>query len=514
MSIPKLPEISRRDFMGVAPAAVLAQTPAPAGAAPDAGAIKNVNVRDFGAKGDGRTDDTAAFNRATQAAAKWSEGIGCAIYVPSGQYRIDGTVFVRKGQMLHGDGETTLIDASKARGRTFVLGRGATDRPDPGGAPVGLSGLRTLGGSGTNALIYCDSQGFALRDLFLGAAGIAVQLVNAADGLISGVTIDQGLNGLVLEGSQNIVINGLAVFRPHYALTLAKDCRDIVITGATFCYARYASIYFAHGASNIRAIQISACNFVSNEQADTFEADVYLRASKIDAQFTGCSFRNWRRHAVFQAAGVGANLHFSSCVFDGAPSADIYNGSLDAQVLATGEQGSFFFEGCQFRNLRGPIATLSPGLTQLHFHGGAIANCHPTRFIAPPGLSAQISIRSVAGFGVEGRAGNEAQLKLPAWPNGPAWRVTAREDVNGAAPYAEEAVHMIVGPDNRTGPTRAVSQILWALPDAGGARTGATAEKKRTDPAFATGESGLDELTVRLRVRAPSARVSWSAETA
>ncbi len=55
-------------------------------------------VLDFDAKGDGETDDTAAFQAALDAAAKK----GGIVYAPAGTYRIDGALSVPQGVMLRG----------------------------------------------------------------------------------------------------------------------------------------------------------------------------------------------------------------------------------------------------------------------------------------------------------------------------------------------------------------------------------------------------------------------------
>jgi polygalacturonase len=47
--------------------------------------LKPINVKDFGAKGDGVTDDTAAINVAIVAAQK--QGAGAVVSLPSGRYK-------------------------------------------------------------------------------------------------------------------------------------------------------------------------------------------------------------------------------------------------------------------------------------------------------------------------------------------------------------------------------------------------------------------------------------------
>lgn len=58
----------------------------------------NVNVRDFGAIGDGKTDDTGAFQRALDFAATK----GQVVFAPPAQYRMDGRLSVPSGVTLRG----------------------------------------------------------------------------------------------------------------------------------------------------------------------------------------------------------------------------------------------------------------------------------------------------------------------------------------------------------------------------------------------------------------------------
>ncbi|HEX3472443.1 MAG TPA: glycosyl hydrolase family 28-related protein [Silvibacterium sp.] len=58
-----------------------------------------INIKNYGAKGDGATDDTAAFQRAFDAAAKAGGG---TVYAPPGRYLFRGTLIVPQGVTLRG----------------------------------------------------------------------------------------------------------------------------------------------------------------------------------------------------------------------------------------------------------------------------------------------------------------------------------------------------------------------------------------------------------------------------
>ena len=94
---------SRRDLLslGAAGAMSLLGTPGAAfGAEREQGAIHDsLNVRTFGAAGDAATDDTAAFQRALDAAHTSGGG---AVYAPPGRYLFKGTLTIPEGVSLRG----------------------------------------------------------------------------------------------------------------------------------------------------------------------------------------------------------------------------------------------------------------------------------------------------------------------------------------------------------------------------------------------------------------------------
>jgi hypothetical protein len=71
-----------------------------------------VNVRWFGARGDGRTDDTEAIQKAVD----FSEHV----YIPRGQYQVSGIVVARKGVSIVGDGRESSILYAISK-QNFVL---------------------------------------------------------------------------------------------------------------------------------------------------------------------------------------------------------------------------------------------------------------------------------------------------------------------------------------------------------------------------------------------------------
>lgn len=83
-----------------------------------------MNVLDFGAKPDAVTDNTAAFQKALDKAAK----TGATVYVPEGQYRFDGTLTVPDSVTLEGSWPSMHI-ATIEKG-TALLAYAGRDKED------------------------------------------------------------------------------------------------------------------------------------------------------------------------------------------------------------------------------------------------------------------------------------------------------------------------------------------------------------------------------------------------
>ena len=69
-----------------------------------ASAVGEVNIKDYSATGDGRSDDRAAVARACAAA------VGKTLYVPAGTYRIGARLTIPNGVTVRGDGDASWLN--------------------------------------------------------------------------------------------------------------------------------------------------------------------------------------------------------------------------------------------------------------------------------------------------------------------------------------------------------------------------------------------------------------------
>lgn len=382
-----------------------------------------LDVMHFGATGDGIADDTAAFVAALSAARQDNREHN-GVSIPPGTFRVDGPVAIRPGQSLIGSGYATLIDARKATGPVFVCSN--SDAPDAGTPPVTIRALRGLGGVSGAAFVCVNLAGFSLSDMFLSAPGIGIQIDGGADGIISNIQIDQGLNGLVVHNSQNLVMSSILMFNVHFGLTLSGNCADIALSGSQFSYAQYASILAADGAC-IRGMAINGCAFTSNEQRETFIGHFHCRATEASASFNACSFRNWRGFAVRQGVRAGVHLDFSNCSFDGLRSNVAYNQSLDAGVIECGEGGAYSFSACQFRDLQGPIAAFGSGPAGISILHGSVIRSHRTIVKSAESSQTKLTMTRLDGVAIiDGHV-----IVLPIWPTWAGWRLNVSGSVLG-----------------------------------------------------------------------------------
>lgn len=259
--------------------------PSAARAAPPEGVRKLLSAADFGARGDGTTDDTAALQAALDAAFATD---GTLLQIPPGTYRVSRTLHIRFSKPLTRQGG---ILAPGARLLSAI-----TD-----GAPVvevlsestvryllidGL-GIEGSGSDGAGLKLSCESFGryiynFCLRDLVVQNCG--------GDGC--------ALAGNVFEGQ---IVN--CYFRNNHG------------NGASFAHGKPAGI--------LSAIHVMGCVFGQN-----LDNGVALLNGAYDVAFHGCYFLLNRHFGLLARNGC---TMLSNCGFE--------NNHEEAGSFAAGDAG-------------------------------------------------------------------------------------------------------------------------------------------------------------------------------
>ena len=158
-----------------------------------------VNVKDFGAKGDGITDDTASI----QAAIDSKYPKGGVVYIPSGKYKVSSTIVLPQNIYIVGDGAgyNNLYSSTdfKLYGSILELAAGsnmdvvnATYIPRAGEPiPTGPDDVRHQGG----------------------IVGICIHGNKSANQSVNAVDLNNLGNGIIIKGVSNVIIDRVLCVR-------------------------------------------------------------------------------------------------------------------------------------------------------------------------------------------------------------------------------------------------------------------------------------------------------------
>ena len=262
--------------------------------------MPNVSVSDFGAKGDGRSDDSAAIQKAVDACAASGGG---RVVLPSGRVFVCGPVQLRSNIELH------LEHASRLKaipGRSLytqetmaILGGDGrkwlhADRADN----IAITGGGTIDGSGVAfmkeelpAIFRTDAdrpfmlhleacRRISLRDVtFEDAPFWTVHLAGCEDVAIDGIRILDNVkiansDGIDIHRCRNVRVSGCTIIAGDDGICLKSergyealgDCEDIVVTGCTIRSTSCAIKIGSGTAGAIRRVVVSGCSVFASHR--------------------------------------------------------------------------------------------------------------------------------------------------------------------------------------------------------------------------------------------------------
>ena len=177
------------------------------------------NVRDFGAKGDGRTLDSPAFNAAIQKAV--SQG-GGRIDVPAGQY-LCGSIRLDNDIELHLMAGATIV-AAPAKMKAY-------DESEVFGGPEYQDGGHTYF---HNSLIWADGkQNVSITGRgMIDGVGLTKKDTERA-GQVQGGSIGTGDKAIALKLCKNILIRDITIFRGGHFAIIVTGCERGTIDNVT-----------------------------------------------------------------------------------------------------------------------------------------------------------------------------------------------------------------------------------------------------------------------------------------
>ena len=293
------------------------------------------NVRDFGAKGDGKTLDTTAVQAAIDACTKDKGG---TVLIPAGTFVI-GTIEMKSNVTLHiaaqgkllgsadgrhyraaeaiplsgdatlNDGNVGLIFAVKAENSTIegpgaIDGQGAQFRSPTRGVPP-------PSGRGGNQrpyhLLFHQCRNVTVRGIFLTQSAYhSVRIVQSSYVKLDGIHIynraNHNADGFHFISAQHVHISNCTLECQDDACALFGSCQFVTVTNCTFS-TRWS--IFRFGGGEAENIAVSNCLIY-----ETYGCPIKLRCGP-GSRFENMSFTNLVMNKVTGpiSIGVGGNEH-------------------------------------------------------------------------------------------------------------------------------------------------------------------------------------------------------------
>lgn len=223
------------------------------------------NVLDYGAKGDGLTNNTVAINTAITDVAKNGGG---TVYFPAGEYlsytihlKSNITIYLDNGAVLIGDKEVNGIGYDLPEKETWysklqdfghsffrnslIYGEGLHDITIKGEGMIWGKGLYThdkpdIKGSGNKAIALKNCYNVNIKDISILHGGHFCILATGVDNLIiDNVRVDADRDGFDIDACKNVVISNCIINSPtddglclksSFALGYARATENVTIT--------------------------------------------------------------------------------------------------------------------------------------------------------------------------------------------------------------------------------------------------------------------------------------------
>ena len=265
--------------------------------------IGYVNVKDYGAKGDGTTDDTNSVLAAIAA------GSGKTIYFPPGNYKT-----------------TSQLTLSSANTRICGAGKFQTTISWTGGGTSYSVGAGTIYGQTGTAAIVITSSSCAISDLTVKgpvsgsySAGQRLIVVSGADSsnmnngfiLSNCILRDSGSAGVILIFCEKFRISGNEIYNIGYEAVQMISCRKLLVDS------NYVHDVTPGSSGNMYGISLShdSALWPGDQTTSPFTDDAIVVNNRVEnIAWEGISNHGGQRHTVIgnQIYNVGGCLSFGA----------------------------------------------------------------------------------------------------------------------------------------------------------------------------------------------------------
>jgi polygalacturonase len=268
-----------------------------------------LNIRDFGARGDGVTLDTRALQRAIDAAAQTG---GATIFVPAGQY-VTGSIFLRDHITLHLDAGAVLLGSENPADYPALRARweGVTqDTHAPliaaeNARNIALTGRGTIDGRGAiwwqkhraqtldaprpRLISFSNCVNVLIESVTLtNSPAWTINPVRCENVMVDKVTIinppdSPNTDGINPDSSRNVHISNCHVDVGDDCVTIKSGieteapelrvpCENITITNCTMVHGHGGVVIGSEMSGGVRNVVIANCVFVGTDRGIRIKA--------------------------------------------------------------------------------------------------------------------------------------------------------------------------------------------------------------------------------------------------
>lgn len=272
---------------------------------------KNVTVKQFGAKGDGSTNDTARIQAAINWAGTFATAFGYTLLFPRGDYLYSSLAMDKGHVKLQGFGDVRLIKTTATNAGLVIGGQASR-----------------IYGNGVTGISFSSNV--------VGTSGAAVHAINCGQMAFEDVTITNfpapPYNGVLLENVTQATFNDFSATQCINEGFAASDCVDVYVDtsrsdangGNGFAFRTVSGLYLSQCTAWNNALQgylientvvtpIAAngnlFHFYTNCIADTSGQHNWLIKNLGSSQMTGC----WGSSQRVGAANTWCGIAISSC---------------------------------------------------------------------------------------------------------------------------------------------------------------------------------------------------------
>ena len=258
------------------------------------------SVTDFGAVGDGVTDDTEAINRALYQlyCREVNPQIRRALFFPAGQYLVTETIVIPPYAKLYGEGidsSVILLDASSPTSTLSAYTARFGDSLQQTGINIGNNGATPP------VDIEISSMGFGsleVTDVFL------------VEDASSCVFTTVGFNGPLTQADLADVVDDTACVR--FDSTLSLICNNITFRGCSFGGTTWAF----NTAEQVQGVLITECKFDTLYQGILLGDPAPINGGPTGFRILGNQFDNIYAEGIKIAAGTGLNASGYNVFYD------------------------------------------------------------------------------------------------------------------------------------------------------------------------------------------------------